>query len=174
MNPLPLYPFSAGFTHRRKQQGVAAVEFSLIAIFMIVLLLGLLVWWHYFQASQILTRAAGDGARAAYTLAITGTTPCLSANADANKTYIEVKVESIIKNQLIYSGLSDSRFSISNSSWTCPSSETEESSSGRIDGSFSFDVHYQLPSLLGETHWLTEPSSLNIKDKIIVHFPSRT
>ncbi len=158
-----LHPFSTGFARRCRHQGVASIEFAFIAIFMVTLLLGLLVWWQYFQASQILTKAAGDGARAAHTLVITGTDPCLGANADTNKTKIETRAETVIKNQLNYSGLADSNLSISNKSWKCPNPGTK---------SFSFDVSYQLPSLLGGTSWLTEPISLNIKDKIVVHFPS--
>ncbi len=160
-----LNAFSYGFSRRGRQQGVASIEFAFIAICMIVMLLGLLVWWHYFQASQILTKAAGDGARAAHTLVITGTAPCLVTNASANKTSIEARVEDIIRKQLNHSGLSDSSFSISNKSWTCSSTGTEK---------FSFDVSYQLPSLLGSNNFLTEPTSLNIQDKIVVHFPSKT
>ena len=132
---------------------------------MIVMLMGMLVWWHYFQASQILSKAAGDGARAAHTLVITGTAPCLVANAATNQASIEARVENIIRKQLNHSGLADSHFSISNKSWACSSTGTEK---------FSFDVSYQLPPLLGSSNWLTEPTSLNIKDKIVVHFPSKT
>lgn len=132
---------------------------------MTTLLLGLMVWWQYFQANQILTRAAGDGARAAHTLVVTGTAPCLVPNAAANKTSIETRVENIIRNQLTHSGLSASKFSISNKLWKCSSTGTE---------SFSFDVSYQLPSFIDSNSFLKEPTSLNIKDNIVVHFPSNT
>lgn len=164
MKTLFLDPFPDGSSRRRLQRGVAAIEFSLIAIFMVVLLLGMLVWWRYFQTSQILTKAAGDGARAAHTLVITGTAPCLVANADTNKTNIEARVEKVIRSQLTYSGLSETNFSISNKLWACSSKGAER---------FSFDVSYQLPSLL-DNNWLTEETSLNIKDRIVVHFPSKT
>ena len=162
--PLP-HRFSGEVAPRNRQQGVAAIEFALLAILMTTLLLGLLVWWQYFQASQILTRAAGDGARAAHTLVTTGTAPCLVANAAANKTSIETRVETIIRSQLMHSGLSASKFSISNKLWQCSSTGTE---------SFSFDVSYQLPSFLNSNSFLQEPTSLNITDSIVVHFPSKT
>lgn len=132
---------------------------------MTTLLLGLMVWWQYFQANQILTRAAGDGARAAHTLVITGTAPCVVTNAAANKASIETRVENIIKSQLTHSGLAAAKFSISNKLWKCSNTGTE---------SFSFDVSYQLPSFIGSTSFLKERTSLNIKDHIVVHFPSAT
>lgn len=162
--PLPS-PSCAGLAHRCRQQGVASIEFALIAMCMIVLLLGLLVWWRYFQTSQILTKAAGDGARAAHTLVITGTMPCVVANATANKADIEARVESVIRAQLVYSGLAESGFSIFDKSWVCSHNGVER---------FSFNVSYQLPALLGSSHWLVEPTALNISDRIVVHFPART
>lgn len=159
-------PLSCAVPPRRgRQQGAAAVEFALIATLMIVLLLSLLVWWRYFQASQILTKAAGDGARAAHTLVITGTMPCVVANAQANKAAIEARVEDVIRQQLVHGGLSASAFSIVDKSWACSSNGAER---------FSFDVSYRLPALLGSSHWLAEPTTLNISDRIVVHFPSRT
>lgn len=162
--PLP-NRFSDEVAARHRQQGVAAIEFALLAIFMTTLLLGLMVWWQYFQANQILTRAAGDGARAAHTLVITGTAPCVVTNADANKASIETRVENIIKSQLTHSGLAAVNFSISNKLWKCSNTGTE---------SFSFDVSYQLPPFIGSNSFLKEPTSLNIKDHIVVHFPSST
>ncbi|MNV80446.1 hypothetical protein D3C71_1740500 [compost metagenome] len=132
---------------------------------MIVLLLGLLVWWRYFQTSQILTKAAGDGARAAHTLVITGTIPCVVPDAQANKAAIEARVESVIRAQLVHSGLTDSGFSIFDKSWTCSDTGVER---------FSFNVSYLLPTLLGTSNWIAEPTTLNISDRIVVHFPSRT
>ena len=49
-------------------RGVAAVEFALIAFIMVVVLLGMLAWWHFFQAHQIVTRSLGDGARLAHSM----------------------------------------------------------------------------------------------------------
>lgn len=161
----PLAKTCTHLARRCRQRGTAAIELALIATLMVVLLLGLLVWWRYFQASQILARAAGDGARAAHTLVITGTVPCVVANAQANKAAIETRVESVIRDQLAYGGLAASGFTISDPSWACSSTGAER---------FSFNVSYRLPALLGGSDWLAEPTTLTISDRIVVHFPSRT
>jgi len=48
---------------RSKQTGVAAVEFALVASIMLLLFMGIFVYWHALQAQQSVTRAAGDSAR---------------------------------------------------------------------------------------------------------------
>ena len=157
--------FAAGCPRPLRQQGAAAVEFAVVATLMIVLLMGMLVWWRYFETSQIVAKAAGDGARAAHTLVITGTAPCVAVHAAANQAAIEARVESVIRSQLMYSGLSEDRFSISDKSWTCVAAHAQR---------FSFNVSYRLPSLLPNENWLAEPAGMDIKDKIVVHFPAKT
>lgn len=48
---------------RSRQTGVAALEFALIASLSVLMLTGMLVYWHALQTQQSVTRAAGDGAR---------------------------------------------------------------------------------------------------------------
>lgn len=49
---------------RRLQRGIAALEFALLAIFvMLPLFLGICVFWEVLQTQQVLTRATGDAAR---------------------------------------------------------------------------------------------------------------
>lgn len=62
--------FAAGL--RRRQRGVAAVEFALIAGVMVMLLMGMFVYWRVLQAQQSLARATGDGARMVQHLAFGG------------------------------------------------------------------------------------------------------
>ncbi|XJC73811.1 TadE/TadG family type IV pilus assembly protein [Delftia tsuruhatensis] len=62
--------FAAGL-HRR-QRGVAAVEFALIAGVMVMLLMGMFVYWRVLQAQQSVARATGDGARMVQHLAFGG------------------------------------------------------------------------------------------------------
>ncbi|WP_254662129.1 TadE/TadG family type IV pilus assembly protein [Delftia sp. JD2] len=62
--------FAAG--PRRRQRGVAAVEFALIAGVMVMLLMGMFVYWRVLQAQQSLARATGDGARMVQHLAFGG------------------------------------------------------------------------------------------------------
>ncbi|MPM55655.1 hypothetical protein SDC9_102452 [bioreactor metagenome] len=55
---------------RRKshaQRGIAALEFAILALFIMVpLLLGVFVFWEALQTQQVLTRATGDAARQAF------------------------------------------------------------------------------------------------------------
>ncbi len=49
---------------RRLQRGIAALEFALLAFFVMVpLFLGVFVFWEVLQTQQVLTRATGDVAR---------------------------------------------------------------------------------------------------------------
>ncbi|MBB1648259.1 pilus assembly protein TadE [Delftia sp. UME58] len=56
----PIYRYGLA---RHKERGVAAVEFALIASIMVLLLMGMLVYWRVLQAQQSVARATGDGAR---------------------------------------------------------------------------------------------------------------
>lgn len=145
------------------QQGVAAVEFALIAVLMITLLLGLLVFWRHFQTQQSLTRAAGDGARMALTLISSGIHyPCEIPQGGTNKVTVQNKVEKIIKDSLQKSNLTPAHFKLLNPQWKCPDTTA---------GNFSFDVTYELPALLGaDQDWLTELTTLKVENRIVVHF----
>ncbi len=57
--------FNAGRPQpRRLQRGIAALEFALLALFvMLPLFLGIFVFWEVLQTQQVLTRATGDAAR---------------------------------------------------------------------------------------------------------------
>lgn len=49
---------------KRLQRGIAALEFALLALFvMLPMLLGLATFWEVLQTQQVLARATGDGAR---------------------------------------------------------------------------------------------------------------
>lgn len=60
-------PAAARFTRppsRHLQRGIAALEFALLALFvMLPMLLGMAAFWDVLQTQQVLTRATGDGAR---------------------------------------------------------------------------------------------------------------
>lgn len=51
-------------TTRRVQRGIAALEFALLALLvMLPIFLGVFVFWEVLQTQQVVTRATGDGAR---------------------------------------------------------------------------------------------------------------
>ncbi|WP_027017256.1 TadE/TadG family type IV pilus assembly protein [Comamonas composti] len=67
MNPHQKKPLA-----RKRQAGVAAVEFALIAVVMLSLFAGLSIYWDVLQTQQVLSRATGDGARQAHRLLTSG------------------------------------------------------------------------------------------------------
>lgn len=151
-----------------KQRGAASVEFALIAIAMVVMLLGILVYWRAFQAQQSLTRAAGDGARAILGVIATGATdPCHPTKAVANRALIQQQVERSVRRSLEQSAMPGTvaqQLSVSPIQWqgACPASGV---------GSASFELQYQLTPVLGSTgRWVPEPSQL--LEKSVVHFAS--
>ena len=150
------------------QRGVAAIEFALIAVFMIVMLLGLTVYWRAFQAQQSLTRAAGDGARAILgVLAVGVSDPCHPTKAAANRATIQLRVAQSVRASLERSdvpGTVADQLTVSPIQWqaACPSTGTD---------SASFELRYQLVPLFGTPgQWITEPSQLY--EKSVVHFAS--
>lgn len=150
----------------RFQHGVAAVEFALIAVFMISLLLGLFVFWRYFQAHQSLTRAAGDGARAAHSLIASGINPCDPSQDLKNKALIKNRIQKTIGSSLKQSSMPgnvESNFTLSILEWgDCPPDG---------DSSIRFTVTYTMDSLLGESNsWFIELRKL--EETSSLHFAS--
>lgn len=150
----------------RFQRGVAAVEFALIAVFMITLLLGLLVFWRYFQAHQSLTRAAGDGARAAHSVIASGINPCDPSQDVKNKALIEKRIQQTISSSLKQSSIPgdvESNLTLNILEWgDCPPGG---------NSSISFTVTYTMDALLGESNsWFTELRQL--QETSSLHFAS--
>jgi len=144
------------------QRGVAAVEFALIAIVMVTMLMGLFAFWNVFQTQQSLHRAAGDGLRHALTIITGGTTPCSGANAALARATTQASVDAIIKKSLQNSGLSANSFRMTNPQWSCTNTGA---------GNFSFDAQYNTPLLLsGDQGWIKYIKTLEIKEKMVVHF----
>lgn len=142
------------------QQGVAAIEFALIATVMVVMLMGLFVFWRAFQAQQSLTRATGDGARMAHSLIAAGKYyPCGVNEALANQQFILEQIENMMQTSLSISempGDVKTQLHIASHAWSCS------------DGQFSFEVIYALPPILGESKLMLEPTRLT--EKSIVQF----
>lgn len=148
----------------QRQRGVAAIEFALIAVFMIVMLLGLAVYWRAFQAQQSLTRAAGDGGRAILSVLATGVgDPCDPQHASVNRAMIQLRVEQSVRASLERSaipGTVGSQLTVTAIQWQ-----------GACPNSASFELRYQLPPMFGTPGpWIAEPSQLY--EKTVVHFAS--
>lgn len=150
-----------------QQRGVAAIEFAFIAIFMVLMLLGILVYWRAFQAHQSLTRAAGDGSRAILGLVAMGTSdPChpTPAQATANKALIQKRVQDAVTQSLRQSampGTVSQNLTVSPIDWSaaCPN----------VGGASTvkFQLTYKLPYLLETTSSLIgEPSQLSEKSTV--------
>lgn len=148
-----------------RQQGLAAIEFALIASIMVLMLLGSLVYWRSFQAQQSLTRAAGDGARAALSLITSGVKPCRLPTEDnlnwehkGNQELIELRVKNTIVLSLMQSGMPGKvteQLSIGNLEWG--SCQGEQSSA-------RFELIYTLTPLLEKNcsnTWFSEPCELH-------------
>lgn len=155
---------------QRQQRGVASLEFVMIAMIMVVILLGSMVYWRAFQTQQVLTRAAGDGARAAHTLIASGISPCHTTPAirAANISMITQRVRHTVLRNLEQSSMPGNvaqQLTISPLQWGgCPPGG---------ESSARFDMTYLLTPLLGGTcpnSWLPEPCQLHETSEL--HFAS--
>lgn len=155
-------------SYSRKQRGMATIEFALIAMIMVVMLLGILVYWRAFQAQQSLTRAAGDGARAILGMVTSGiNSPCNSTNKATNRDLIQDHVQQTVTQSLKLSlmpGTVADDLIVSDIDWT------QACLSGGAASTVSFQLSYKLPSLLGTSSLIGEPKQLS--EKSVVHFAS--
>lgn len=104
------------------QRGVAAIELAFICMVMVAMLLGMMAWWNYFQAHQIITRAVGDGVRMAQSLvAIQAKQPCGAAGmANLHRSEIQQRVDLVVRQSLALSGLAGQILEPIQFQWTCP------------------------------------------------------
>lgn len=90
--------------YRLRQCGVAAVEFALVLLLMLLLFSGLLVYWQVFQAQQSVARATGDGARMLQELA-QGSDPAFNVLETQGQVLIKQRVTSTVRGSLAGAGL---------------------------------------------------------------------
>lgn len=147
--------------HPNTEKGVASVEFAMIAVVMLMIFLGLSIYWRTYQVQQSLTRAAGDGARHIHSLMATGKHyPCSVKDAVENQIFIQNQVLQVMQQSLQQSGLPDddgqTPLTMSALNWSC------------ANGQVSFEISYTLAPMFGISHWLSEPTQL--KERSVVNF----
>lgn len=146
---------------RKKQSGVAAIEFALIATLMILMLLGMFVYWRALQAQQSVARATGDGARLVQNL-IYGALPGYEITAPDT---IKAAATEVVKQSLQNSGIPGNPEQDTTVTLTVGTNEAR------------LNVTYRLPPLFGNAegqsqplqfgNWaLTEPANLQASSTV--------
>lgn len=140
------------------QAGVAAIEFALIAILMVLMLLGIMIYWRVLQAQQSVTRSAGDGARIVQSL-IYGPLSGYDITKQSGVNNIAAAASNVVKSSLQGSGIPGT-----------PQQDTTVTMSSDANNAY-LSVIYRLPPLFGSadgqprpiqlSNWaLTEPANL--------------
>lgn len=162
LHPLPARRTAAS-AHR--QSGIAALEFSFVALFVMVpLFLGVFVFWEVLQTQQVVTRATGDGARQVFRLMQSarerkpdGTVPTDADMRNKAAQQVQTSITATLKQYLSAPEDINQRVSVT----------LTPTGSGQL----ALDVSYARPTLLGGGGgWnFIEPSSL--KARSIIHWP---
>ena len=147
--------FAAGL-HRR-QRGVAAVEFALIAGVMVMLLMGMFVYWRVLQAQQSVARATGDGARMVQHLAFGGMAGFNPAKPAERASILQATTD-VVNQSLTASGIPPG---------TAPTQVQIDWTSSQA----TLSVVYMLPPVLGQglqvgSQTLGEPTRLEARSLI--------
>ena len=98
------------------QRGVAAIEFALVLLLMLLLFSGLVVYWQVLQAQQSVARATGDGARMLQEL-MQGSDPAVNALQTQGRALIEQRVGATVRGSLAGAGLPDAHQTLVQVAW---------------------------------------------------------
>lgn len=129
------------------QAGVAAIEFALIAMLMLLMLLGSLVYWRVLQAQQSVSRATGDGARMVQNL-IYGSLTAYDITHEAQTHAIQAVAADVIKRSLQNSGIPGNPQQATSVTLSVNTTEAR------------LNVSYQLPPMFGSTGEQPQPIRL--------------
>lgn len=159
------------FSQSKHQRGVAAIEFAFIAALIILMLLGIFIYWRALQAQQSVTRAAGDGARTVQSL-IYGAVPGYEMAYLDDLVGLEKEASKVVRASLKGSGIpgSPEKTNVSLSITERPP----------LTKAIQLSVSYELPAALGNSdeppkhkslgNWgLTEPA--NLKATALIPIP---
>ncbi len=130
-----------------RQGGVASIEFSLIAMLMLLMLLGILVFWRVLQAQQSVSRATGDGARIVQNL-IYGSLTTYDITQESDTHAIQAAAADVVKRSLQNSGIPGNPQQATSITLTVNTSEAR------------LNVSYQLPPIFGSTDEQAQPVKL--------------
>ena len=151
-------------THRplRAQRGLAAIEFALISVLvMLPMLLGIFVFWEVLQTQQVVTRATGDGARQALRIlqaprqkAANGNVMTNAEALNAATTLARQSIESALQSQLSHLSDVEQRLSVTLN----PAG----------NGQLLLNVRFARPALLGSAGGfnIIEPETLTARSLI--------
>ncbi|THT99960.1 pilus assembly protein [Lampropedia puyangensis] len=134
-------------TRRKHNAGVASLEFALIAILMVLILLGMFVYWRALQAQQSVARATGDGARLVQNL-IYGALPDYGIENIEN---MQAAAESIVKASLLNSAIPGD-----------PSVMTLVTLNQQSSTQLLLQVSYRLPAIFSTGTADHQPQPLNL------------
>ncbi|CAB5685194.1 Flp pilus assembly protein TadG [Delftia tsuruhatensis] len=148
---------TAATAWRVRQRGVAAVEFALIAGIMVMLLMGMFVYWRVLQAQQSLARATGDGARMVQQLVYGGMAGFNPTRPAEQANILQATID-VVNQSLAASGMPPG---------TAPTQIQIDWSTSQA----TLSVVYMLPPVLGQgltvgNQTLGEPTRLEARSRV--------
>lgn len=150
---------------RRAQRGIAALEFALLALFvMLPIFLGVFVFWEVLQTQQVVTRAAGDGARQVSRLLNVPRVPKSNGSLPSEQEFrasaaalVTDSVRASLRSHLGQDSAIDSRVTVA----LVPFDANH----------WALDVAYARPALLGSAAGLNFIEPASIKARSVIQTP---
>lgn len=152
------------FIYRRRQNGLAAIEFALLgSLIMLPVLLSIFVFWEVLQTQQVVTRATGDSARQVLRMLQGSRERKADGSVQTNddiraiaQTLARQSVSTMLKSQLPHVDDLDARLTVN-----LQSGPSE----------WILDVNYARPLLLGSAGGLNSIEPTALQARSVIHWP---